>query len=61
MIATVGMLKRSLPCDDDFITIMIENREYIIDGLRRVPNYTESPSSHVCLECRSCGMGEIRR
>lgn len=60
-IATVGMLKRSLPCDDDFITIMIENREYIIDGLRRVPNYTESPSSHVCLECRSCGTGEIRR
>lgn len=42
---------------DDFITVEIEGKEYVID----IKNYTEAATSHLCLKCRNGGTGEIRR
>ena len=48
---------------DDFITVKVqgEDREYIIDNISHVKNYTDSPITHLCLVCRDGGQGEIRR
>ncbi len=46
---------------DDFITVEIEGQEYVIDMITRRKNYTEAATSHLCLKCRDCGTGEIRR
>lgn len=55
------MLKRSLGDDDDFVTVTLNGKEYVIDCIRRVPNYTDSPMSHKTLVIRDGGDGEIRR
>ena len=60
-ILTSGMLKRSLGDDDDFVTVTLNEKEYVIDCIRRVPNYTDSPMSHKTLVIRDGGDGEIRR
>lgn len=61
-ISTSGSLIRELQrLGDDFITVMIDNREYIIDSISHQKNYTDSPLTHLCLVCRDGGDGEIKR
>lgn len=49
--------------EDDFITVKIQDddREYIIDSICHAKNYSDSPSTHLCLMCKDGGQGEIRR
>ena len=48
--------------EDDFIIVKDENdREYIIDSIAHSKNYTDSPSTHLCLLCKDGGQGEIKR
>lgn len=61
VILTSDELKRVLGDDDDFITVTLENREYVIEYLKRVPNYADSPISHKTLVIRDGGEGELRR
>lgn len=61
VILTCKELKRVLGDDDDFITVTLKNREYIIDHMKRVPNHTDLPTSHKTLIIRDGGEGEIRR
>lgn len=60
-ILTSGELKQVLGDDDDFITVTLGNREYVIDCMKRVPNYTDAPISHKTLIIRDGGEGELRR
>lgn len=61
VILTSDELKRTLGDDDDFITVTLENREYVIEGMKRVPSYTDAPISHKTLIIRDGGEGELRR
>ena len=61
-ISTSGSLIRELSkLGDDFITVKIENKEYIIDNICHEKNFTDSPLTHLCLVCRDGGQGEIKR
>lgn len=56
------MLVRELSrMQDGFITVEIEGKEYVIDAIIHQPNYSDSPSSHLCLRCRDGGDGELKR
>ena len=62
MIITSGALIRELMrLEDDFITVKIEDREYVIECIIHEKNYTDAPASHVCLKCRDGGDGNIKR
>ena len=62
MIISSGELIRELRREmDDFITVEIEGKEYVIDMITRRKNYTEAATSHLCVKCRNGGTGEIRR
>ena len=62
VILSSGMSVRELNrLGDDFITVEIDGREYIIEAITHKPNYTESPCTHLCLRCRDGGQGEIKR
>lgn len=62
MITTSGMLARELlKEEDDFITVLLDGREYIIDSIGRVFDYVDSPTSHKCLKIKECGEGYIKR
>ena len=62
MIISSGELIRELRREmDDFITVEIEGKEYVIDMITRRKNYTEEATSHLRLKCRNGGTGEIRR
>lgn len=55
------MLLRELRNVEDFLTVEIENKEYVIDYIKRKPNCSDAPSSYLCLVCKDCGIGEVRR
>ena len=61
MISTVGMLKRELKDEDDFLTVDVDGQEFIIDCVARRKDYFDSLSSHLCLVCRDGGSGNIKR
>ena len=62
MITTSGMLARELlKEEDDFVTVLLNGREYIIESIGRVFDYVDSPTSHKCLEIKECGEGYIKR
>lgn len=62
MILSSGMLLRELNrLGDNFITVEVEDREYVIETIVHKPNYTDSPCSYLCLRCRDGGQGEIKR
>lgn len=62
LIATSGLLGRELErMGDDFITVTLNDKEYVIDNIKRVPNHTDTPMSHLTLVIRDGGDGEIRR
>ena len=49
--------------ENNFITVKIQgdDREYIIDSIAHPKNYTDSPSTHLCLLCKDGGQGEMKR
>ena len=55
------MLRRTLGDDDDFVTVTFQDREYVIDHVKRVSNYSDTPDSHKTLVIRDRGNGEIKR
>lgn len=64
MSSLVRELRKIIDRDgDNFITVKIngDEREYIIDNISHVSNYTDSPLTHLCLICRDGGQGEIKR
>lgn len=62
MILTSGMLQRELgKLVDDFITVEIDGKEYVIEKIGRRRNYTDTPLTHLTLVCRDGGEGEIKR
>ena len=62
MIISSGELVRELKkTEDAFVTVRVNEREYIIDHFKREPNYEECASSHVVLVCRDGGDGYLRR
>ena len=62
MILTSGMLQRELGKQiDDFLTVEIDGKEYVIEKICRRKNYTDSPLSLITLVCRDGGAGEVKR
>lgn len=62
MILTSGMLQRELgKLTDDFLTVEIDGKEYVIEKICRRKNYTDAPLSHLSLICRDGGSGEVKR
>ena len=62
IIASCGLLQRELKkFDDEFITVEVNGREYVIDAIRRVPNYFDALSTHIKLICKEGGDGNIKR
>lgn len=62
LITTSGMLVRELQKDeDDFTTVMLEGREYIIESVGRVPDFVDGPTSHRCINIRDGDEGHIKR
>ena len=62
MIISSGELVRELQrIGDDFITVEIDNREYVIDIISHKPNCTDSLYSHLVLKCKDGGNCEIKR
>ena len=60
-ILTTGMLQRTLGDDDDFVTVTFQDREYVIDHVKRVSNCSDTPDSHKTLVISDGGNGEIKR
>lgn len=62
IVASCGLLQRELKkFDDEFITVEVNGREYVIDTIRRVPNYFDALSTHIKLICKYGGDGNIKR
>lgn len=62
VINTSGMLMRELKeYEDDFITVILDKKEYVIENIIHIKNYTDSPSSHLALKIRDGGEGNIKR
>lgn len=62
MINTSGMLMRQLErMGDKSITAILDNKEYVIENIIHIKNYTDSPSSHLALKLRDGGEGNIKR
>ena len=62
IIASCGLLQRELKkFNDEFITVEVNGREYVIDTIRRVPNYFDALSTHIKLICKDGGDGNIKR
>lgn len=50
MIATSGELIRELyRTGDGYLTIMLNDKEYVVDHIKREPDCGDEPSSHICL------------
>lgn len=41
--------------------IAIDNKEFVIENIIHVKDYTDSPSSHLALKIRDGGEGNIKR
>ena len=62
VINTSGMLMRELKeYEDDFITVILDKKEYVIENIIHIKNYTDSPSSHLALKIRDGGEGNVKR
>lgn len=47
--------------EDDFITVKLKEKEYVIEDIRRVPTHTDVLTTHLCLNIRDGGEGNILR
>lgn len=62
VIISSGELVRELKrIEDNFITVEVENREYVIDMISHKPNCADSLCTHLVLKCKDGGNGEIKR
>lgn len=62
MIISSGELVRELKrIEDNFITVEVDNREYVIDMISHKPNCADSLCTHLVLKCKDGGNGEIKR
>ena len=62
IISTSGALIRALQkLGDDFITVKVNNKEYVIETIGHEKNYTDAPFTHLCLVCRDGGQENIKR
>lgn len=55
------LFRELLKFEDDFITVEINNKEYVMEKIVHKQNYSDSPSTHICIVCRDGGDGEIKR
>ena len=55
------LIRELLKDEDDFITIRLNNREYVIEGIGRVYENVDHPTSHRCIVIRDGGDGYIKR
>lgn len=55
------LTRSSAGVGDDFVTVKLDEKEYVIDNICRTKNYFDSPSAHLCLNIRDGGEGNIRR
>lgn len=46
---------------DNFITVEVDNREYVIDTISHRANCADSLCTHLVLKCKDGGNGEIKR
>lgn len=62
MISTSRELARDLlKAGDDFITVKLKDKEYVIDSIGHTKSYFDSCATHLCLNIRDGGDGNIRR
>lgn len=62
MIISSGELVRELKrIGDNFITVEVDNREYVIDTISHRANCADSLCTHLVLKCKDGGNGEIKR
>lgn len=47
--------------EDNFVTIQIDDDEYVIDSVVHRSNFTDAPDSHICLIGRYGGDGNLKR
>lgn len=56
------LIKELLKDDDDFITVVLNNEEYIIESVGRISDCVDKPVSHKCINIRyKEGNGHIIR
>ena len=53
-------LHSQIKIGDNFITVEVENREYVIDMISHKPNCADSLCTHLVLKCKDGGNGEIK-
>lgn len=46
---------------DEPITAILDNKEFVIENIIFIKDYTDSPSSHLALKIRDGGEGNIKR
>lgn len=46
---------------DDFVTVMIDNKEYVIDSIGHTKRCDSSDKSHLCINARDGGDGCLLR
>ena len=62
IISTSGMLIRELKkVGDDFITVKLGEKEYVIESIGREKSHFNTYSAHLCLNIRDGGDGNIKR
>lgn len=47
--------------EDNFLTVVLDGKEYVIESIGHATDPDEYPSSHLCLNIRDCGDGCVRR
>lgn len=62
MILNSNMLIRALAGKgDDPITVKLYEKEYVIENISREKTYTDTCSTHLCLNIRDGGDGNLKR
>lgn len=47
--------------EDNFITVMLNDREYIIEAIKHMAAHEDGTGSYLCLKIRDGGDGYIKR
>ena len=55
------LVKELTRLGDRLITVVLNNKEYIIDSIGHVTAYSDVNSSYLCLNIRDGGSGNIKR
>ena len=48
-------------CENSFVTVALNNEEYVIGSIRHVATCSDTNSTHLCLNIRDGGEGVIKR